>query len=764
MINKTRYLILLIFAIFTVTNAQNTVNITVNTKIGQKPISPALYGRNNCLKNNSTEAEKQFLRDAGVRLMRENGGNNGTKYNWREDLSSHPDWYNNVYDQYRDERAVIIEEDFNNVQGMFGFPTCGWAASSNDFNFKEWIDDKNHTRTTENLAGGGDINKYLVPWPADSIVGVLDHWFKEDGLGLSEENFTYWNLDNEPDIWEHTHDDIFPEHIHPEVVIDKYLAVARKIKSVNPNLKLCAPAITGEWHFWGWAKEDKLGMSWVEYFIKRFGEATTDDGVQLIDMIDLHFYFNYPQDAQSKTEFLQYHRVYYDETYAYPLANGIQLNTNPYGGWDSSLNKEYLLKRMDDWISEYFPENNTVTVGVSEAGLNNANNSNANYIASWYASQLGTFADQGTELFAPWYWHVGQWEVMNLFSNFHYDTRVLSNSSNELLVSAYSAINTAKDSLSVILVNRNESSSQSATLNLESGKFLSTSDISVQTLSNLPAEETFKSSSDNALKTSSTTIVDDSTITITLEPLSITRLGVPFKEADNVILPSDNFTIEVIGETCPNKNNGQIKITAAATYDYVTTINGIDYNFQNNLIVDDLSTGTHDICIVVNSIKFKQCYNIEIKEGTNIYGKVSVTNKKASINLTEGTAPYKIYINGSNTLTTMSSSIDLDVNHGDLVKIETSVACEGVLEKTINLYDELTVYPNPTDGKYELALPMELKKVMVELFSINSQLISSKTYEVRHGKVALSLENQPAGIYFVKVYLDEIQTIKILKQ
>ena len=67
----------------------------------QKPISPYIFGKNNNLSDNPasplTANQWQRLRDLGITLFRENGGNNATKYNWRLKLSSHPDWYNNVY-------------------------------------------------------------------------------------------------------------------------------------------------------------------------------------------------------------------------------------------------------------------------------------------------------------------------------------------------------------------------------------------------------------------------------------------------------------------------------------------------------------------------------------------------------------------------------------------------------------------------------------------------------------------------------------------
>ncbi|MGV6832780.1 MAG: alpha-amylase family glycosyl hydrolase, partial [bacterium] len=46
-------------------------------------------------------------------------------------------------------------------------------------------------------------------------------------------------------------------------------------------------------------------------------------------------------------------------------------------------------------------------------------------------------------------------------------------------------------------------------------------------------------------------------------------------------LPFDNFDIAVTSETCPNKNNGQIVISATAAYNYTATINGTDYGFSN---------------------------------------------------------------------------------------------------------------------------------------------------------------------------------------
>lgn len=82
-------------------NVFSQVSVVVDAALDRKAISPYIYGRNNSLSDNPSnplsDADWQRLKDAGVRIFREGGGNNSTKYNWRLKLSSHPDWYNNVY-------------------------------------------------------------------------------------------------------------------------------------------------------------------------------------------------------------------------------------------------------------------------------------------------------------------------------------------------------------------------------------------------------------------------------------------------------------------------------------------------------------------------------------------------------------------------------------------------------------------------------------------------------------------------------------------
>jgi CshA-type fibril repeat protein len=76
----------------------------------------------------------------------------------------------------------------------------------------------------------------------------------------------------------------------------------------------------------------------------------------------------------------------------------------------------------------------------------------------------------------------------------------------------------------------------------------------------------------------------------------------------------------------------------------------------------------------------------------------------------------------------------------------------------------ISSFPNPTTGKFEIILPSTRKEVVIELYTINSQLISKKIYPVVNNTVQLTIENEAAGVYMAKIYLDTVVNLKIMKK
>jgi hypothetical protein len=508
--------------------------IRVDALSGQKAISPYLYGRNNSLSDNPKKPlaakDWQFLRDAGVQMLRECGGNNATKYNWVLKLSSHPDWYNNVYAHNWDFAAASLQANLPGAAGMWAFQLIGKAAANTSHNFNDWGYNRSQwwSGVGNNWAGGGgplpgggqkegDPDFYLMDWSADDTTAILDHWFDPNGLGLDPNQFLYWSMDNEPEIWSGTHDDVCPQQPPVEEFLQAYFAVARLARVRLPGIKLVGPVAANEWQWYNW-NNDRIGAggryySWLEYFIMRVAQEQQASGVRLLDVLDLHFY---PGETKP-SDIVQLHRVWFDENYQYPGANGVRRLGK--SGWDTSITGEYIFTRCRRWLEQYMGPEHGVTFGVSEMGIKG---DNPNVTAVWYASTLGVFADEGVELFTPWSWKVGMWEVLHLLGRYQQAIRVQATPSRGDPIGAYASISAAGDALTILLVNPSLSASTSVRVVVSNfpapnGKY------KLLRLSNLPAAETFRSHTDNALQEDAVTL-QDGVIDLALPPLSVNAI------------------------------------------------------------------------------------------------------------------------------------------------------------------------------------------------------------------------------------------------
>jgi hypothetical protein len=578
-------LVLILCSVITKTFAQS-VTVTVDTAVYKKAISPYIYGR-----NESFNKPASFYKDAGLRFARTNGGNNATKYNWRKKLTGHPDWYQNIYGEDWDATSQKFATYLPDVLVMWAFQLIGKVAKTSNYNFPDWCYNgaQYWSGVGGNYAGGGgpsfsnttwcnpysyvgnggngDPNLYLQDWPADSTVEILNHWFGPSGLGLNKNQFMYWNMDNEVDIWDGTHSDVMPTLIPAAQFMDNYIAVAKKARALYPGIKLCGPVATSEWQWYKWGSEtiwiNGKYYSWLEYFIKRCADEENASGIRVLDVVDLH---NYPSAANDLAA-LQLHRMYYDQNYAYPGANGIYTIN---GGWNTSIKQEYVFKRINDWLNTHFGSNHGITLGVSEWGPSTSGNPNVNSVV--YGSALGTFANHGVELFSPWVWDKGMWETLHLYSRYGKKYSVSSTSSLENTVSAYTTLNEAADSMTVIIVNRDMSSSHTVTVNLN-GFSADNGSASTLQLSSLPYTETFVSHSNNALKTNSVT-VNANSFSITVPALSTTA----------VLLKSTSTTTGIL----KNFNQAEeIKIFPNPAADNLTVTTSLDITEPTEIIVFD---------------------------------------------------------------------------------------------------------------------------------------------------------------------------------
>lgn len=618
------FLAVLVYCLGTNIVFAQDVSITVNAAEGKRAVSPNIYGR-----NEGFDKPLQFYNDAGLRFVRIGGGNNMSAYNWRLKLTVHPDWFNNVYGADWDVYAQKINDNFPNMQAMFAFQLLGRAASNGQNNFPDWNYMQAHPGwfgNNQNLAGGGtpdpkgggkalvdgNIDLFSKPWPADSSVAILDHWFGVKGKGFNKNQLRYWSMDNEPDVWNGTHDWAMPTLISASAFMDRFIELAKKAKAIDPDIKICGPVTTSEWQWYKWSNEsiriNGIYYSWFEYFIKRCADEEKASGVRVLDVFDIHHYPYAPTDNDA----LQNHRIFYDKDYNYPGANGLYTIN---GGWDTSTKKEYIFQRVNDWLTTYFGTNHGITLGLSEWSPGPDEPNLASVI---YATHLGTFANNGVEYFTPWNWFTGMWETLHLFSRNAKNYSVSSTSSVENMVSAYTTVTEKADSMTVIIVNRDMSSAHNVKVNLNG--FLAT-DGSYNTLqlASLPSAETFKSHTDNALKKNSVA-VNSNSFTISVPALSTTAVLLKATITGVSDIKNQPAGIEIYPNPATDKLNVRISSNVAEPTEVTvsdlsgrkiqTTVMSFDGHSPITLDISALTRGFYLLSVRNTHCRSTKCFSV----------------------------------------------------------------------------------------------------------------------------------------------------------
>ena len=758
-----RIILLLLCHIFILKALAQNVIVSIDPNQNKRAISPYIYGR-----NQTFEKPVQFYKDAGLRFSRMNGGNNATCYNWRKKITVHPDWYNNVYPADWDGAAQNIATNYPDMQGMFAFQLLGRAGSNTNNNFNDWAFNQSQywAGVSQNLAGGGtpntqnpsgkaliegDLNLFTQLWPADSSVGILNYWFGNNGLGLNKNQFIYWSMDNEVDIWNGTHDYAMPVQTSSAAFMDHYIELAKKAKALYPGIKLCGPVTTSEWQWYKWSNEgitiNGRYYCWLEYFIKRLADEYKATGTKLVDVVDIH---NYPYFA-TNTDALQLHRMYYDTLYDYPGANGLKTIT---GGWDNSLSREYIFKRINDWLNEHFGANHGITVGLSEwsPGPNEPN------LASViYASHLGTFANNGVEFFSPWTWFTGMWETLHLFSRYAKKYSVSSTSSNENIVSAYTSVNENADSLSIMLVNRDMSASRTVTININNFG-ISNGNYKTLQLASLPSTETFTSHTQNALVENSATVTSNS-LTITVPALSTTAilLNKPATSPVTYVSLTNKATgllMDGLYNFYDGSSAGQWHSSGSQAQQWVIETVGSYVKIKNRasgLYLDGLGSTNNgaNVAQKTASSSFSQQWS-QIPSGTDIK-----FNNRATGQFIDGLGTSS---DGSNLGQWQSSNSNNQVwTIGSLSNLAAlNIASESKMENRLELY------PNPFSTSFNVRLFKTEQNVLIRIYDLAGRQMES-TVSSGPSQVLMGASLKP-GIYIARINGAKLsQTFKVVK-
>jgi len=468
------------------------VTITINPN-NTKTISPYIYGIN--FYSGITGAPSQLTFDRA-------GGNRWTAYNWINNASNAGSDYFYENDNYLCNgscnasipaevvRTFIAGDQANGLASLVTFQMQGYVSIDtttvqvpqpfpNLTYFRPVVDKKssvsNAPFTLTPPPASTDNNVYM-----DEFLWALDQKFSGEGIfDANPTHPTFVELDNEPELWNSTHQEIQGSTpVSSDNYITKTINLSQALKDQFPNLTIFGPVDYGFQGIYNWQGElnaTPSGANWFpDKYLAALNTASASYGKHLVDVYDFHWYAEIYDsggnriinlnsttltDAQVQL-IVQSPRDLWDPTFH------DDNNSNPWIYNELGQTPINILGRLQSKIDSEFPGMKIAITEYENGGWNHI----AGTIAQ--ADNLGVFGAQG--LFAASFWPPGGTYPYALAgfrafrdfdgagSNFG-DTSVQSTSSDVASVMVYASTDTtAPGRVVFVAINRSNASKVTA--------------------------------------------------------------------------------------------------------------------------------------------------------------------------------------------------------------------------------------------------------------------------------------------------------------
>lgn len=212
------------------------------------------------------------------------------------------------------------------------------------------------------------------------------------------------------------------------------------------------------------------------------------------------------------------------------------------------------------------------------------------------------------------------------------------------------------------------------------------------------------------------------------------------------------FDVKVLSESCQGKENGQIIISNNVSGDYYVQLEGVTTDFRENIVLENLAPGSYSLKVGVNGSSEFYDYIMNIEEAINIEASVTSQINKTRIEITEGTAPYRVYKNGLKIKESVSNTFEVETQFGDLIEVKTALDCEGVFS---SMDSELYIYPNPADTYFTINCPIGS---ILKMYNASGSLI--RNIETKEEVTKIVLSGEISGIYYVEVLMGAKWVVK----
>jgi hypothetical protein len=384
--------------------------------------------------------------DAGLRPgLRRWGGNFSSRYNWElgSAFNVGADWeFRNI--NYGDGSPAAnapsgFADQFIAASRQAGtpvlltVPALGWVARDDNRENRSWpAPERGGPSVADPDDGQGAIDGYdpganrartsvrsaarkgaPFRFPPDLNDGVVyqDEWVAHlvQRFGRAADGgVRFYAIDNEPDLWSHTHRDIHPAEMSYEATLSTFLDYASAIKAVDPTAEVVGPILSG-WTAINYSALDRGAdnfrtaadrrrhgdLPFLPWFLRQVREHDQQVGRRTLDVVGLNWYpqgGEYPDQANDpalREQRLRATRQLWDPLYGDESWMARTRDIGP----NAAVR---LIPRVRAWIDQHYPG---TKLGITEWNYGADGSVNG---ALAIAEALGVFGREGVDLAAYW--------------------------------------------------------------------------------------------------------------------------------------------------------------------------------------------------------------------------------------------------------------------------------------------------------------------------------------------------------------------------
>jgi hypothetical protein len=494
------------------------VTVNINTLANRHQISSFVYGGNSWTPSASTIA------DSGTTLMRW-GGNDASNYNWQlQTRNSAADWYFETYGGAGDTVGMITEIQNAGSHALTTMPMMNWVAreAENSTN-RNWsfsvatygaqcsVDPSNtdagngqkpdcNTPITTNAVTTAyyPLVDTAQDCPSGTTAGSTcidrESWAKAlataFGSGICSVPYSpitschFYDMDNEPDIWNGTHRDVHPVAAGYDELANLYEKEATNLKTWDPAAVRFGPVFCCWWFYWNGANgggngipSDKAahgGVDFLPWWLNQIKWLDQINGARTLDVFDIHAYADGGPTSGFTNEQLRAATVKAAGFYWDPAT--VNQNTNNTNTTNQEPNPgiPFVIPRFKAMVNAIYPGTPLAFTEWSYGVAQNADSDFSTAIAD--ADTLGAFGREGLSFATRWGAPTSgnpNYQALKMYTNYdglHHQFGSLSisdqSNGNSNLFTSYAALDSTGTVLTVMVLNKDPQNAAQVTFNL----------------------------------------------------------------------------------------------------------------------------------------------------------------------------------------------------------------------------------------------------------------------------------------------------------